>query len=59
MPSHQDFPGIPVREFPGESPSIDIDMADFDGGADQLQIEGDLIKKHEIKPRNCNCKSKR
>jgi len=37
----------------------DIDMADFDGGADPLQIEGDLIKKHEIKPRNCNCKSKR
>jgi len=40
----------------------DIDMDDLDDGEDLLQIEGDmsdLIKAQEIKPRHCNCKSKR
>jgi len=39
-------------EYPAE-----IDMEDLDG--DLLQIEGDLTKPNQEKPRNCNCKSKR
>merc|ERR1711862_860592 len=37
--------------------TAEIDMEDLDG--DLLQIEGDLTKPNQEKPRNCNCKSKR